>query len=264
VEINAPYLEPPSRLPFAGIPRIWDAPLTGGQRESFERLTAAEVEQERRELREWRMSTSPTYFAAFAERLRQASLQPFSYVMTFTPDMTDAEIEAIFGHAKGLGVNVFSTNQTKVEMASRLAPFADRYFVDIGFHNHTATGNPNEAASRTSLERILSVSRRMMVNLDVGHYVASNQDVMAFARDHFDRISHFHMKDRKRNEGPGVPFGEGDAPIAELLTLLHERRSAKPAIVEYEYLGTGSAVEETTRSIAYLKALLEKIAASEH
>ena len=265
VEINATYLEPPTRVPFAGIPRLWDAPLTGAQAEAFARLSPEEVTAMRQAQRQWRLEVSASYFRQAGDRFRAAGLAPFSYVMTFTPDMTEEEIGAIFTHAQALGVTVFSTNQTKVEMAPRLAPFADRFGMVIGWHNHAATQNPNEVASRSSIERLFSVSPRMMLNLDVGHYVASNQDVMELARDHFCRITHFHMKDRKRDLGPGTPFGEGDVPLADLLALIRERSadaaSGPPAVVEYEYPGSGTPVEEVRRSIAFMQDLLSRMAA---
>lgn len=260
IEINAPYIEPANRLPFSGIPRLWDAPLTGGQAEAFARLSPAEVSAERDMLRRWRLDTPPAHYAAIGDRFRAAGLQPFSYVMTFTPDMTEAEIAAIFAGAAALGVRVFSTNQTKVEMALRLLPHAERHDMVIGWHNHTALANPNEVAGRATLERLLAVHPRMMVNLDTGHYVAANEDVLAFATDHFDRITHFHMKDRKRDLGPGTPMGEGDVPLAGLLALSRERGGGPPAIVEYEYPGSGTPVEEVRRSIAYMQGLLARSA----
>lgn len=259
-EINAPYLEPATRLPFAGIPRLWDAPLAAGQAEAFARLSPAEVSAERDLLRRWRLETPPAWYAMIGQRFRAAGLQPFSYVMTFTPDMTEGEIAAIFAGAAALGVRVFSTNQTKVEMAPRLLPHAERHDMQIGWHNHTALANPNEVAGRATLERLLAFHPRMMVNLDVGHYVAAKEDVLAFARDHFDRITHFHMKDRKRDLGPGTPMGEGDVPLGPLLALIRERGGGPPAVVEYEYSGSGTPVEEVRRSIAFMQGLLARSA----
>jgi sugar phosphate isomerase/epimerase len=256
VEINSTYIEPVSRLPFAGIPRIWDAPLVGPQRDAFAQLTPQQVQAERERLRFWRLSTPPSHFAAIRRKFVAAGLEPLSYVITFTPDMTDPEIDAIFRQARALGVRLFSTNQTKVEMAPRLALFADRYAIDLGFHNHTATGNPNEVASRDSLERLFSVSPRCKVNLDLGHFTAADQDEMALLDDHFDRITHFHIKDRKRHLGPNVSWGEGDSPIASILLAIRERRSDTPAVIEYEYRGSGGSVAETRRCLAYMQRIL--------
>ncbi len=257
VEVNATYLEPPSRLPFSGIPRLWDPPLGGRQKEALEAMSGEEITAEREGLRDWRLFASPDYFARFADGLRAAGMRPFSYVMTFTPDMTEPEIEAIFRHAQALGVRVFSTNQTKIEMVPRLVPFAERHDMLLGFHNHTAVDDPNQVASVNSMERIISASPRVKINLDVGHFVATNQNVMAFINAHFNNITHFHMKDRQRNYGRVTAFGEGDTPIGEILEVIRWRERAAPVFVEYEYAGSGTPVEETRSSLDFLRAALE-------
>ncbi|MBX3563581.1 MAG: sugar phosphate isomerase/epimerase [Sphingomonas sp.] len=255
VEINARNLEPASDLPHAGIPRLWDEAPTGppAMLEAYRRMRPGEVRAARDHLRKWRVSTPPRFFGEVRQKFADAGLTPFAYGFTFTPDMSDAEIDAAFRQARALGVRVFGTGATRIEMAPRLVPYAEHYRMDLGFHNHTATQNPNEVASRESLERLLSLSPRVKINLDVGHFTAADQDVMAFVHERLDRISHFHMKDRKRGLGPGTPWGEGDAPLAELLRYVRERGSDVPAIVEYEYRGTGGGVAETRRCFDYMK-----------
>jgi sugar phosphate isomerase/epimerase len=249
IEINAPYLEPANDLPFQGIPRIQDAhpprPAPGAAVPKWMTMTPAELQAARDALRQWRLTTPLSYWQGVRRKFVDAGVTPFSYVMTFTPDMTEAEIDAIFKQARALGVSVFSTNQTKVEMGPRLVPFAERYRMDLGFHNHTAVANPNEVASIDSLERLFALSPRMKSNLDTGHFVAANQDPLAFLRRHPDRITHLHMKDRKRNDGPNLPWGEGDTPIKPLLLEVRDRKLPIPAIVEYEYRGTGGLAETT-------------------
>jgi sugar phosphate isomerase/epimerase len=259
VEINSPYLEPANDLPFQGIPRIQDAvqrPREGAPVPKWMTMSPAELQAARETLRRWRLNTPASYFTNVRRKFVDAGVTPFSYVFTFTPDMTDAEIDAIFKQAQALGVNVFSTNQTKVEMAPRLAPFAERYRMDLGFHNHTAVANPNEVASVESLEKIFAVSPRMKSNLDVGHFVAANNDPVAFLRRHPDRITHLHMKDRKRDEGPGTVWGEGDAPLKELLVIIRDQKLPIPAIVEYEYRGTGTGLEETIKCMNFMRTAL--------
>jgi sugar phosphate isomerase/epimerase len=218
-------------------------------------MTPAELQAARETLRRWRLSTPAAFFTGVRRKFVDAGVTPFSYVMTFTPDMTDAEIDAIFRAAQALGVSVFSTNQTKVEMGPRLVPFADRYRMDLGWHNHTAVANPNEVASVESLEKLFALSPRMKSNLDVGHFVAANNDPLEFLRKHPDRITHLHMKDRKRNDGPNMPWGEGDTPLKPLLFEIRDRKLPIPAIVEYEYRGT-SGLAETTKCMDFMRRTL--------
>jgi sugar phosphate isomerase/epimerase len=258
VELNSNYLEPANFLPFQGIPRIQDARpnINPANPPRWATVSREELLAERDRMRQWRLKTPVSYFSDAAARFRRAGLTPFSYVMTFTPDMTDAEMDAIFRHARALGVKVLSTNQTKVEMGPRLVPYAERYGFDLGFHNHTQTLNPNEVASLESFEKLFALSPRMKANLDVGHYVAANLDAVDFVRKHPTRITHLHMKDRKRNEGPNVRWGEGDAPIRDLLLMIRDQKLPIPCFVEYEYRGDRSSVEETQACLDFMKRVL--------
>jgi sugar phosphate isomerase/epimerase len=259
IEINSNYLEPVNDLPFQGIPRIQDAvqrPQPGQPTPKWMTMTPAELQVQRTAQRRWRLNQPRSYFQTVRRKFVDAGVTPFSYVMTFTPDMTEAEIEAIFRHASWLGVNVFSTNQTKVEMGPRLAPFADRHKMDIGFHNHAAVFNPNEVASVESFEKLFALSPRMKANLDTGHFVAGNNDPLDVLRRHPDRITHLHMKDRKKDNGANMPWGEGDTPLKQLLVEIRDKKLPIPAIVEYEYRGSGG-LAETTKCIAYMRQALQ-------
>ena len=97
-------------------------------------------------------------------------------------------------------------------------PFVEKYKIRPSFHTHAEVEDPNEIASVESLQKLLNMSKDFRVCLDIGHFTAGNNDAVAYLREHHDRITHIHVKDRKRNEGPNVEWGTGDTPIKECLT----------------------------------------------
>jgi sugar phosphate isomerase/epimerase len=100
------------------------------------------------------------------------------------------------------------------------------------------------------------MSPRFKANLDIGHFVAGNNDPIAFIRTHANRISHLHLKDRRRDNGPNQPWGRGDTPVAEVLRLLRSERYTIPAIIEYEYASQASAIDEVTNCKRFIERAL--------
>jgi sugar phosphate isomerase/epimerase len=64
------------------------------------------------------------------------------------------------------------------------------------------------------------------------------------------------MKDRRKNQGPNMPWGEGDAPLKEILVLLRKNKYPIRAFVEYEHAGKGTPVEEVRKCMQYMKDAL--------
>jgi sugar phosphate isomerase/epimerase len=209
-------------------------------------------------LRRWRLTAPLDRFREVRQKFADAGLNLFSYVVTIGDDFTDPEIEAVFKQMQALGVGIFCTNQTRVGMGARMVPFAEKYHIKPAFHTHAMAEDPNEVASPASLERLLRMSPTFMVNLDIGHFTAGNQDAVAFIRDHHDRITHLHVKDRKRNNGPSVMWGTGDTPIDACLRLIRDNQWPIYAIIERDNRDeTGSPIELTKKYMDYMKRVLE-------
>jgi sugar phosphate isomerase/epimerase len=215
-----------------------------------------EYTKRREELRQWRLTTPLARFTEIGRKFGRAGVELFGYVVTFSDDFTDEEIDRAFQFARTLGVGVIGTNQTRVPMAPRLASFAEKYGIVLGWHNHANVKDLTEVASVESFERLFATSKQFKANLDIGHFVAGNNDPVAFIRQHHDRISHLHLKDRRRNEGPNQPWGQGDTPVRDVLRLLTLEKYRIPAIIEYEYMGAAPAVEEVRNCVRFIREAL--------
>ena len=105
----------------------------------------------------------------------------------------------------------------------------------VGFHGHDNTADPNETGSLESYSQALSYGKYNGVNLDIGHFTSANYDAVAFIKQHHDRITNLHIKDRKKDHGGNVIWGEGDTPIREVLQLCRKEKYPFPANIELEY-----------------------------
>jgi len=184
-----------------------------------------------------------------------AGISLYAYTMNYRGDFTDAEIEKTFEQAKGLGVSIIATS-TQVDFAPRLVPFAGKYKINVAFHGHSMIHNPNEFSTPETFQKALDLSPLFRVNLDIGHFTAAGYDAVAYIQEHHARITHLHMKDRQKNNGPNMPWGEGDTPIKPVLLLLKAKKYPIPAFVEYEYKGQGTSIEEVKKCMAYMRAAL--------
>lgn len=167
---------------------------------------------------------------------------------------TDERIAYYFNVAKALGAKAI-TREISEEAAKRVGPMADQHGVKVAFHNHT------QINATTYDGPILSYGKNLAINLDIGHYVAANDDcVLAVIKKYHDRIFSLHLKDRKRkaNKGTNMPFGQGDTPIIEALQLLKKNKWRIYADIELEYpIPQGSdAVQEVAKCVQYCKQAL--------
>src|SRR5579875_1021164 len=110
----------------------------------------------------------------------------------------------------------------------------------VAVHGHSDTKHPDQFSSPATFQKALDMSEWFRVNLDIGHFFAAGFDPVAYITEHHARVTHIHVKDRKKDDGPNEPFGEGDTPIKPVLQLLKQKKYPIPALVEYEYHGTGT------------------------
>jgi hypothetical protein len=90
-------------------------------------------------------------------------------------------------------------------------------------------------------------------------FTAAGYDAIAFIKQHHDKITNLHIKDRKKDHGPNVAvWGTGDTPIKAVLQLLKTEKYPFPANLELEYpIPEGSnIIAEAKKCLAYVKSCL--------
>ena len=193
---------------------------------------------------------------AIRRKFDDAGLTLNSYNASFKDHFTDEEIDRGFVTARALGVPAI-TSSAHVNSVPRIALLAARHQMPVAMHNHSRV-DPNEFSSPQDFADAMAKGdgRSIAVNLDIGHFVAANHDPVAYLRAHHDQILTLHLKDRRRDQGPNTPWGDGDTPIREVLTTLRRERWDIPANIEYEYDG-GDTIDEVRRCVAFCRDVLE-------
>ena len=146
------------------------------------------------------------------------------------------------------------TSSATVSLAKRIAPFAEKHKMIVGMHGRTNLQDANEFGRPESYEQAIQFSRYIAINLDIGHYTAAGFDAIPFIEKHHDRIVSLHLKDRKRDQGKSMPFGERDSPVKECLELLKRNQWKIPAHIEHDR--GGNRVAEVRRSYEFCKRAL--------
>ena len=205
---------------------------------------------------DWRRAATEATFKPVRKKIEDAGidLKLLCYNMN-VKTTSDDEIEYAFLMARALGVDAISTS-TQVSMAKRLAPFAEKHKMRVGFHGHANTTNPDEVATPESFEAVMLASKYLGANLDVGHYTEAGYNAIPFLEKHHDRITNLHLKDMKKasNGGGYTPFGQGDAPLKAVLKLVQKKKWDIPVNIEFEYQGDPKV--EVPKCFAFVKEAL--------
>ena len=203
------------------------------------------------ELRKWRLSVPMDKVRSLRKMFDDAGVAVEIVKVDGILTMTDEIVDYQFTLAKNLGAKAIST-EIAVPDTKRLGQFADKHKMMVGYHGHATT-------TPADFETAFSYAAHNGANLDIGHFVAGqNTSPVPFMKQHHSRITHIHVKDRKMNNGPNVPFGQGDTPIKEVLQLIRDNKWNIQATIEFEYpIPEGSdRMTEIKKSIDYCRAAL--------
>lgn len=182
------------------------------------------------ELAAWRKSAPVDRAKDFRKKYEDAGVLIEIVKVDNIFKMTDAELDYAFQLAKALGGRAISTEiSNREEDLKRVGSFADKHQLMVGYHGH-ATTKPEH------WEKAFALAKFNGANVDLGHFVAGNNtSPVPFIKEHHERITHVHVKDRKMHNGANTPFGEGDTPIAEVLRLIRDNKWNIQGTIEFEY-----------------------------
>jgi sugar phosphate isomerase/epimerase len=205
------------------------------------------------------MSEAPLdYFKGLRKKYDNAGVLVYAYTYGFRKEFTDEEIDRGFQIAQAMGVK-YITSSANVSVAPRVDKYAQKYKIMVGFHGHDSTSKPDEFSTAETFARAMKgASPYIGVNLDIGHFVAAGGDPVAYITEHHAKIVTLHIKDRKKDHGANLPFGQGDTPIVAVLQLLRDKHWKIPANIEYEYGKPGmDTIAEVKKCFEYCKKALE-------
>jgi sugar phosphate isomerase/epimerase len=180
-------------------------------------------------------------FKAARAKLDAAGIKVNAYCVNFRPGVTDELLDKAFRGAGLLGTSLMTTSTEKA-LLPRIDEWCQKYDVTIGLHNHWLGdswfkgdkaqnfGGPDDFA-----EGLKGRSKRIAINLDIGHFSAAGYDPVAFFQEHHERIVTLHVKDRDSDaEHSNRRFGHGATPIIPVLKLAQKLKYKGALNLEYE------------------------------
>ncbi len=216
----------------------------------------------REKQRDWRISAEPEYYEAVRKEFDDAGISVFTYYVnmdiSYQNELVDysvEEIDATFRAAKILGAKGCIGSQG-LRATKRLAPIATKHKMFIGVHNHSNLSDPDALNNEESFIKSFSYGPDVMATLDTRHFTAANGDCIDFLSKHHERTSSVHLGDRKKNQGRSAPFGQGDAPIIEVLHMIRDNEWPIVVLLEFEHGTLRTGVAETQLMFDYCKRAL--------
>lgn len=218
----------------------------------------AAMQKRQEELRKWRLSVPMSKYQALAKQYKDAGVTIHIVKFNLNDTMPAEEIDYCFNVAKALGCKAI-TCEPPLSQTKKLGEFAAKHKIMLGYHGHSNMTSDEAFAKPSSWETAMANSAFNGCNIDIGHFTAGNgYTPLDFIKKHHARITNLHLKDRKINQGPNMPWGQGDTKIKEVLQLMKKEKYTFPACIELEYpTPEGSDVmKELAKCVEYCKNAL--------
>lgn len=222
------YLKAPAPWTAPTVPRgTTRPPLTPEQQADRDAAAAA--------LQKWRLAQSMDAFKAFRKKYEDAGVLIQIVKFDGIDAMSDDVVDYCFQLSQALGANAISC-EIPVSRTKRLGEFAARHKMMVGYHGHGNLTNPEAFGRLGAWEQAFTYSKFNGANVDIGHFFAANGFSPAeWIKANHNRVTHVHLKDRKANNGPNMPWGQGDTPIREILLMMKKEKYRFQATIEMEY-----------------------------
>ena len=249
---------PPAQRP-AGTPPAAPAASPAGPMPQRPELTQEQkdtIAKFNKDIREWRLSLPLSKFDEVRRMFDNAGIK--IHIVKFSPARwSDEEIDYAFKAAKALGAKGV-TEEIGEEAVKKLGPVAEKHGMYAIFHNHMQFATPG-----FSYDPFLAVSPAVMLNFDSGHFFGSTGiHPNTIIEKYHDRIISIHMKDKT---GPHTDpsntnqvWGQGEAPIADILLLIKKNKWPIFCDIELEYdvKPWSDAVKEVRTCVHYARQIL--------
>ena len=226
------------------------------------KLSWKQSKEDKAALAAWRQTVDIKRFEEVRAKYETAgvSVHIVKYGDIGSKGLSDAEMDYRFKVARAMGADTITREIPDPKNipgwweaeGKRLAAFAEKWGVNIAFHNHL------QINATTYDGPLLGYSKRFMINYDIGHFTAANDtDPLDMVRKYHDRIVSIHIKDRttKAKGQKNLPFGQGDTPLTGLFALMVKEGWKFPCDIELEYAipKDSDAVREVNVSREYCK-----------
>ncbi len=202
-------------------------------------------------VRAWRTAVSLTPLDAVRRQYDEAGVRIAVVKWDTLAALADDEIDYCFRLGRALGASALATALSPGG-PRRLSRFADAYGMAVSVHGDIKT-TPAE------FEAAWAEGRLVGATVDIGNWVAGGHgSPLPFLFRHAGRLIDIHLHDRRASDGAATWFGQGDAPIPDVLRAMRDGRWPCRATIEIPYdLSTDAEqMAEIARAIAWCRACL--------
>ncbi|MEZ5069621.1 MAG: sugar phosphate isomerase/epimerase [Bacteroidales bacterium] len=252
VELMGMGVEESLGAPVNPVPRRWGP----NQPELTEEQKAA-LATYQEELTAWRHQDGiMDKYTALRQKFNDAGVE--IHIYKWTAGNTPEELDYSFQVAKVLGA-VGITAELNEENCTNLGAAAERAGMLAIFHNHFQFAEPG-----FDVDALLALSPANRLNFDAGHYYGSTgKSPCEFIEKYHDKIVSVHLKDKTGPDNAteanqNQVWGQGEAPIANVLKLIQE--NGWPIYcdieLEYEIKPWSTSVKEVATCRKYARQIL--------